>query len=81
MTPDFRSRPSARLVQVVEVVFLRGAGVPGDPVRQITAYYDEAGELLAERDHLVALYGEDRYDSHDMRAPRSVKATFDDAMA
>jgi len=41
---------SARLVRVIEVVTKRGAGIPADPVRDVTTYYDEDGKLLAEAD-------------------------------
>lgn len=39
-----------RVVQVVEVHFIRGKGVVGDPVRQVRAYYTPDGDLLAEVD-------------------------------
>jgi hypothetical protein len=41
-----------RAGEVVEVIFLRGEGIEGDPVREITAYFsaDSDGVLIAERD-------------------------------
>lgn len=43
--------PEVRVVQVIEVGFLRGTGVGvDDPVRKVMAYYDFEGALLAEND-------------------------------
>lgn len=42
--------PEARVVEVIEVRFLRGSGVAPDPVRIVTAYYSKDGEILAEND-------------------------------
>jgi hypothetical protein len=41
---------SGRLIQVVEVVSLRGAGKEGSPYRNVTQYFSPDGELLAEKD-------------------------------
>lgn len=42
--------PRARVIQVIEVRFVRGEGVTGDPVRQVIVYYDLQGAMLAEYD-------------------------------
>lgn len=40
-----------RLMQVIEVTFVRGKGCDGDPIRHCTAYFDtETKEMLAEHD-------------------------------
>lgn len=39
-----------RVRQVIEVEFNHGAGVVGDPVRRVVAYFDEEGLLLAWAD-------------------------------
>lgn len=43
---------SVRVIEVVEVIALRGTGQDGDPIREITQYWsaDEDGRLLAEYD-------------------------------
>lgn len=46
----YRTCKSARVIQVIETVSLRGAGEPHDPVREVTQYWDFAGRLLAELD-------------------------------
>jgi hypothetical protein len=50
MSKNPRTIPSAEVRKVIVVTFLRGDGVKDDPVRQITAYYDLDGTLLAEND-------------------------------
>jgi hypothetical protein len=55
LTPEQRraawySRPEVRERTVIEAAFLRGAGVEGDPVRRVIAYFEPDGTLLAERD-------------------------------
>lgn len=41
---------SASVIQVIQVFSVTGAGVEGDPIRQIVEYYSLDGELLAWRD-------------------------------
>jgi hypothetical protein len=45
-----RHAPEAQLIEVIEVRYVRGHGVAGDPVRLVIAYYSKDGELLAEHD-------------------------------
>ena len=44
--------PEVRVISVIEVTFLRGAGIaPDDPVRQVVAYFDaETGRHIVELD-------------------------------
>ena len=41
---------SVRAIQVIEVKAKRGLRIKGDPVREITQYWDMNGNFLAERD-------------------------------
>lgn len=41
---------SVRIISVIEVKAKRGLGIEEDPVREITQYWDQDGNLLAERD-------------------------------
>lgn len=41
---------SVKVISVIEVKAKRGLGIEGDPVREITQYWDKEGNLLAERD-------------------------------
>lgn len=41
---------SVKLISVIEVKAKRGLGIEGDPVREITQYWDKDGNFLAERD-------------------------------
>ena len=41
---------SAKIISVIEVKAKRGLGIEGDPVREITQYWDADGNYLAERD-------------------------------
>ena len=51
MTPRPKHIPAAEVRSLIVVTFLRGTGEGvDDPVRQVTAYYDLDGTLLAERD-------------------------------
>ena len=43
----------AKQVQVLEVRSVIGAGVPGDPVRELVEYFSLEGERLAQRDTLA----------------------------
>jgi hypothetical protein len=47
---QYERPPDARVLQVVEVVYLRGSGVAPDLVRECRAYYGLDGELLADTD-------------------------------
>ena len=40
---------SVKVISVVEVKAKRGMGIEGDPVREITQYWDMDGNFLAER--------------------------------
>jgi hypothetical protein len=44
---------SVRIVEVIEIEVIRGAGVEGDPIRPVYHYYDKNGIKLAERDPTV----------------------------
>lgn len=50
MSPSYRTRAEARVVEVIEVVFTRGAGVEGDPVREVRQYRQKDGVLIVEID-------------------------------
>ena len=41
---------SVKVISVIEVKTKRGFGIKGDPVREITQYWDTEGNFLAERD-------------------------------
>lgn len=41
---------SVKVVSVIEVKAKRGLGIKGDPVREITQYWDMDGNFLAEKD-------------------------------
>lgn len=41
---------SVQVIQVVHTIATRGAGIEGDPVRQVDQYWSFDGSLLAERD-------------------------------
>lgn len=47
---SYRTPRSARIIEVIETVANRGAGVEGDPVRDVTQYWTKDGDFLAERD-------------------------------
>jgi hypothetical protein len=44
----FNNDPRVRLVQFLEVAFVRGVGTEADPVRQIRRYYSQDGYLVFE---------------------------------
>ncbi len=46
-----RGVDSARVIQVVETVAMRGSGENGQIARQVVQYWSLEGELLAEKDH------------------------------
>ncbi|HEY3544737.1 MAG TPA: hypothetical protein VGK17_01440 [Propionicimonas sp.] len=55
------SRPAVRMVEVIEVRFLRGSGVDeSDPVREVLCLYDRDGTLIAERDSSKPLPNRER---------------------
>lgn len=59
-SPYDRHAPEARLVEVVEVTFMRGVGEGMHNVlRSVTAYYSKDGTLLAESDPYAHLLDED----------------------
>ena len=41
---------SVKIISVIEVKAKRGLGIEEDPVREIMQYWDQDGNLLAERD-------------------------------
>ena len=44
-------RPNARVIDVIEIEFIRGDGLTDDtPVRKVYAYYAYNGRLLGEHD-------------------------------
>ena len=49
---------SVKVISVVEVKAKRGRGIEGDPVREITQYWDMDGNFLAERDDDPTLLAE-----------------------
>ena len=49
---------SVKVISVVEVKAKRGMGIEGDPVREITQYWDMDGKFLAERDDDPTLLAE-----------------------
>lgn len=40
----------AELIEVIHTIACRGAGVHGDPIRNVDQYWSKDGKLLAERD-------------------------------
>ena len=47
---------SIGVIQVIETKTVIGLGVPSDPVREITQYWDMDGNLLAEADEFLDQY-------------------------
>ena len=47
-----------KVISVIEVKAKKGMGIDGDPVREITQYWDMDGNFLAERDDDPALLAE-----------------------
>lgn len=41
---------SAKVIQVIETKAKRGLGIPQDPVREVTQYWDLEGNFLGEKD-------------------------------
>ncbi len=48
-----RGTDSARIIQVIETVSVRGAGTNEDLCRLVTQYWDFEGNLLAENDPCI----------------------------
>lgn len=40
----------AKMIDVIEVILVRGEGTQQDPLRKVLQYYDKNGNLLAEND-------------------------------
>lgn len=51
--PSCKTAKSARVIQVIETVSLRGAGVEGNEIREVRQYWDFEGLFLAEYDPAV----------------------------
>lgn len=47
-----------KVISVIEVNAKKGMGIEGDPVREITQYWDMDGNFLAERDDDPTLLAE-----------------------
>lgn len=48
MRENDRGRPeNVKLIEVIEVIFIRGKGTDNDPVRRLKQYWSTDGELLA----------------------------------
>lgn len=47
-----------KVISVIEVKAKKGMGIEGDPVREITQYWDMDGNFLAERDDDPTLLAE-----------------------
>ena len=45
-----RNRPKVAVIKVIEVRFVRGAGVEGDPMREVIALFRDNGEPIVEID-------------------------------
>ena len=45
-----RKPVGVKMVSTIEITFLAGTGVSGDPHRHVKRYYDLGGEMLAEHD-------------------------------
>lgn len=65
-----------QVIEVIRVVYIEGEGVPGDPVREIVAYYSPEGLRLAEYDE----WAEKKADPID-RARRSINQAANRAVA
>ncbi len=48
----------AQVEQVIRVINGRGAGVDGDPIRNVTSYFTLTGELLVEMDPSIKAAGD-----------------------
>ena len=47
-----RGTDSARLIEVIETVSIRGSGNEDDPVRRVFQYWSIDGKLLAEKEDI-----------------------------
>lgn len=45
---------TAKLIEVIETVSLRGNGTKSEPIREITQYWSKDGVLLAEKDTITS---------------------------
>lgn len=52
-----RGTDCAKVIQVIETRSLAGAGLPGDPVRELVQYWSFEGEKLAQRDSYLETGG------------------------
>ena len=46
--------PKVEVFRVIEVRFLRGAGIKGDPIREVVALFREDGSPIVELDPCMA---------------------------
>jgi hypothetical protein len=44
---------TVQVIEVIQVVAVRGEGIPGDPCRHATEYFDKCGNFLAEYDPYI----------------------------
>lgn len=51
---------NVKVIQVIEVVSIRGSGTQDDPVRKMTQYWSLDGKLLAVRDDLPRVTAPER---------------------
>ena len=62
---DRRGRPDGvKVIQVVEVVYIRGKGIDDDPVRQMKQYWSLDGELLATSHDYHSIDEDDDHGGH-----------------
>lgn len=45
---------TAKLIEVIETVYLRGNGTKSEPIREVTQYWSKDGQLLAEKDTITS---------------------------
>jgi hypothetical protein len=45
---------TAKLIEVIETVSLRGNGSKSEPIREVTQYWSKDGQLLAEKDTITS---------------------------
>lgn len=48
-----RGTDSAKVIQVIETISIRGRGTEDDPVRAVKQFWSFEGELLAENDPII----------------------------
>lgn len=49
-----RGTDSAKVIQVIETISLRGSGTDKDPVRAVKQFWSFDGDLIAESDFFIA---------------------------